>query len=171
MKNDKIIEALAIDGLFINNLDILSSCINKKVGSGKSLVAWGVNETLLNDIEKRGRFQFKNKNDYTRKAKRSDFSPKHGISERTLSLAYKQVNLSLSRIRSRGLGKHRLYFLSGAKVKRKSDGTPVTLTTALTESGYGNVIGDIIHKGRGLGLRKMGFWVFCNPYRVSGPIE
>ena len=38
-KNRRIINELSIDGLFINNLDILSSCINKKVGSGKSLVA------------------------------------------------------------------------------------------------------------------------------------
>ena len=117
-------------------------------------------ETLLDDIEKRGRFKFKNKKDYTRKAKRSDFSPKHGISERTISLAYTQVNLALSRIQTPRLGKHRLYFLSGTKATRKSDGTPVSLTTALTESGYGTVIGDIIQKGRGLGLRKMGFWVF-----------
>ena len=89
------------------------------MGSGKSLVAWGVNETLLNDIEKIGRFQFKNKNDYTRKAKRSDFSPKYGISERTLSLAYTQVNLALSRIRTRRLGKHRLYFFLGPKPKER----------------------------------------------------
>lgn len=165
-RNRRIINKLAIDGLFINNLDILSSCINKKVGSGKSLVAWGVKETLLNDIEKGGRFKFKSKKDYTRKAKRSDFSPKHGISERTLSLAFKQVNLALSKIRTRQLGPHHLYFLSGTKAKRKSDGTPVSLTTALTQSGYGYVIGDIIQKGTGLGFRKEGFWVFDKPQPV-----
>ena len=169
-KNNKIINALAIDGLFINNLDILSSCINRKVGPGKSLVAWGTKETLLNDIEKRGRFKFKNKKDYTRKAKRSDFSPKDGISERTLSLAFKQVNLALSRIQTRRLGPHQLYFLSGTRPKRKSDATPVSLTTALTESGYGSVIGDIIQRGRGLGLRRMGFWVFKCKVTGEDPI-
>ena len=117
---------------------------------------------------KSGFFKFKNKKDYTRKAKRSDFSAKHGISERTLSLAFKQVNLALSRIRTRRLGPHQLYFLSGTRVKRKSDGTPVSLTTALTESGYGSVIGDIIQKGRGLGLRRMGFWVFAfSPFETT----
>lgn len=161
--NFLINQKLRVNGLLNNSLGLLYKTLDHNKNKYR-LIGWNKKSNLLNKITQNGKFIIKSdSNSIIKKVNLSDFVVgKLGISKISIDEAYGIVSRNLARYENADFlnntkGKTKLSLLNiNTKVIRKKDGKPVSIVTALSETGFGYVVSSVSD----FNGFKYKFWIF-----------